>query len=458
MRTNLLDDLPDPPILSKVMIPQNESFVMLKMESVNDMETTESFKQLPAKGQSPEWVTEQLNETKRDDYSWREGTLPLYVYWRNEAAYTASRDAYMAFFTENGMGKKAFPSVQRLESEVIHMTLSILNGPPNAGGSFTTGGTESIFQAVKSARNRARAEGRVGSEARLNIVVPESAHPAFNKAAKYLDLDEIRVPIGEDYRVDVTALEAAITESTVLIAGSAPGFPHGVFDNIEAIGRIAEKFGVWLHVDSCVGGMLAPFMRRNGESIPPFDFEVAGVTSMSVDLHKYGYAAKGASLVLVRDESLKKYHRFDFDAWPRGSYSTETFLGTRPAGPVASAWAVMNVLGEEGYLEGARIIAETKRGLMAGIDNIDGLEVVRPTELSFLLYRSTDPGVDINAVGDQMAQRGWFVGRSVNPPAIHLMLNPIHAPIVDRYVGDLAEATDIVRKGGLKGVMDTDTY
>ncbi|NIA70439.1 aspartate aminotransferase family protein [Pelagibius litoralis] len=404
------------------------------------------------------WVDlkQQLEATKADDYAWKRGRLPLYVYWRDEELYQVARDAYSLFFIENGLGKLAFPSVQKLEREVIGMVLHLLQADEAAGGSFTAGGTESIFQAVKTARDHARAE-RPGI-GRPRIVVPQSAHPAFNKASHYLNMDVVRIPLGADFRADVAAMERAVDDDTIMIVGSAPAYPHGVFDPIEDLARLAMAKGVWLHVDACVGGLLAPFVRRLGYDIPPFDFAVNGVTSISADLHKYGFAAKGASLILFHDAGLQKYQRFKFSDWPRGTYATDTFLGTRPAGPVASAWAVINYLGEEGYLNIARTIMATRAKFAEGIAAILGLEVIEPSDLSFLLYRSVDPELDINAIAEKMAERGWFVGRCTEPSAIHLMFNPVHATIVDEYLEDLASVVSHVRRSGRVGVLDENTY
>ena len=330
-------------------------------------ETPPSRATLPLKGQPWDELAAQLESAKSSDYEWRRGRLPLYVYWVDEELHRISKDAYAAYFIENGLGRRAFPSVAKLEQDVLGMALDLLQAPPHADGSFTSGGTESIFQAVKTCHDRARAEGRIADGVRGRLVLPRSAHPAFSKAAHYLDLEATRVPQGDDFRADVAGMERAIDARTIMIVGSAPCYPHGVFDPIAALAAIAEKHGLWLHIDACVGGMLAPFMRGLGEPIPPFDFAVPGVTSISVDLHKYGFAAKGASLLLLRDGVLKPYQRFEFEDWPRGAYMTETFLGTRPAGPVASAWAVMNYLGHDGYRAIARTIIETKARLARGI-------------------------------------------------------------------------------------------
>jgi glutamate/tyrosine decarboxylase-like PLP-dependent enzyme len=415
-------------------------------------------KPLPQKGTPWPTLRRQLVEAKGGDYSWEEGRLPLYVYWLDEGLGQVSQEAASMFFMENALGRKAFPSVQQLQDEVIGMALSLFNAPAGAGGSFTSGGTESIFQAVKSARGLKRSKS--GDKLlRCRIVVPVTAHPAFDKAAQNLDMDVHRVPIGSDFRVDVAAMGAAIDERTALIVGSAPAYPHGVFDDIAALGELALARGLPLHVDACVGGFLAPFMKLNGEAIPAFDFSLPGVTSLSADIHKYGFAAKGASLILYRDAGFKAFQQFEFDNWPRGHYATETFLGTRPAGPVASAWAVMNYLGEAGYRRIAAVVSATRDRMIAGVDAIEGLRVVRPlSELSFVLYGSNDPAVDINAVADAMTARGWFMGRSVEPPAIHFMVNPVHAEAMDAYLKDQRESVQQVRSARAVGTMDTQTY
>ncbi|WP_051236939.1 pyridoxal phosphate-dependent decarboxylase family protein [Ottowia thiooxydans] len=417
--------------------------------------------QLPATGTSWKDLEVALQEAKASDYQWKEGRMALYVYWLDEQLAAVAKEASSLFFMENGLGRKAFPSVQKLESEVIGMALSLFHAPPSAGGSFTSGGTESIFQAVKTARSvkRAAQAAQGVDRARCNIVIPRTAHPAFDKAAYTLDMDVIRVPVLANFRADVAAMADAIDSNTAMIVGSAPGYPYGVFDPIAELSDLAVEKKLLLHVDACVGGFLAPFMKMNGSSIPNFDFALPGVSSLSADIHKYGFSAKGASLILYRDQALKQHQVFAFDDWPRGAYSTETFLGTRAASPVASAWAVMNYLGKEGYQKIASIVEETQQKMIAGVNSISELEVVQPhSELSFVLYRSRCSDVDINAVADCMDEKGWFVGRNVEPVAIHFMVNPVHAPVLERYLADLAECVTLVKTEKLVGVLDTTTY
>jgi sphinganine-1-phosphate aldolase len=413
---------------------------------------------LPQTGTAWPELQRRLLEAKAVDYRWREGRMALYVYWLDEELGRVAQESASMFFMENGLGRKAFPSVQQLQAEVIEMALGLFNAPADAAGSFTSGGTESIFQAVKSARGLKRAQAG-DATLRCKLVVPRTAHPAFDKAAQHLDMDVVRVGISQDFRVDPEAMAGAIDARTALIVGSAPCYPYGVYDPIDRLSQLAADLKVPLHVDACVGGFLAPFMKLNGEPIPSFDFQLPGVMSLSADIHKYGFSAKGASLILYRRQEFIEHQRFEFYNWPRGHYATETFLGTRPASPVASAWAVMNYLGSAGYRRIAAIVAETTKHLIAGLDAIPGLQVVRPlSELSFVLYKSTDSGVDINAVADELDRQGWFVGRSVEPVAIHFMVNPVHAPVVDRYLADVREAVQRVKRAGLTGKLDTKTY
>jgi sphinganine-1-phosphate aldolase len=344
----------------------------------------------------------------------------------------------------------------QMEEEIVRMALSLFRAPEDADGSFTSGGTESIFLTLKTARDHFRATRR--NAPRPAIVVPQTAHPAFDKAAHYLDIDVIRVAGLRDLRADVSEMWAAVDDRTMMIVGSAPCYPYGTYDPIGPLGELASARNKWLHVDACLGGFLAPFARDEGYPIPEFDFDVPGVTSLSADLHKYGFSARGASVLLYRSAQLKAHQGFHFSNWPRGTYATETFLGSRPGGAIASAWAVSQYLGRSGYRRLARKTLDAKQRLINGIEKIPGLEVLRPSDLSILLYRSLDSGVDINAVADALGRRGWFVGRTREPLALHFALNAVHAPVVDEYLSDLQAAVHQVRLSGKTGTYNDATY
>jgi glutamate/tyrosine decarboxylase-like PLP-dependent enzyme len=279
---------------------------------------------------------------------------------------------------------------------------------------------------------------------RPNIVVPDTAHLTFDRAAWYLGLQVRRVPVDAERRSDVAAMERAMDAETIALVGSAPNYPFGTVDRIAELGALAQARGAWLHVDACVGGFLNPFLERLGTPLPVWDFRAAGVTSISADIHKHGMAPKGASLLLLRDAGLKAHHRFESRAWARGTYAAHTAQGTRPGGAVAAAWAVMNHLGVAGYTDCARRILAARAAITAGIAAIPGLEAL-PGEHAILVYRSTDPGLPIGRIATALDARGWLVSRQVEPDGIHLHLNPLHAEVAEEYVADLRAAAEAAR-------------
>lgn len=400
----------------------------------------------PEQGAAPHDVFAEMESARRDDVDWRRGRLGLYVHYAGEDVLAVAKEAYARFFSENALGPKAFPSLKRFEDDIVAWTADLLQGGADSTGVVTSGGSESIFLALKTARDWARVV-RPGITA-PEIVAPISAHPAFDKAAHYLCMIVRRVPLRPDFRADVGAMAAAVSPATIMVVGSAPAFPHGVIDPIQDLAALALKRDLWMHVDACVGGFLAPFARRLGYPIPPFDFEVAGVRSMSADLHKYGFSAKGASVMLLAQKALRDHLVFEFDNWPRGKYASPTFAGTRPGGAIAAAWAVMRYLGTDGYLRLARAIMGARDRLVEAIGAIDGIHVVGDPDLSVIGFGSRE--LDIFAVAEQMTQAGWFVSTMSEPPGIHLgMPTMAHVPHIEEYLTDLAAAVAAVRSGGL---------
>lgn len=388
---------------------------------------------LPQQGSAWPEIEAQLRARAAGDVKWREGKSAIYVFNAGEDVEQVKKAAYAMFSEENGLGPMAFPSLAQMEREVVDFGLSLLNAPEGAAGSMTSGGTESIVMAVKAARDYARAQKR--SEP-FNIVTPFSAHPAFHKAATMMDLEVRRTPL-KDYLADPAAIEAAMDERTIMIVGSAPCFPFGLIDPIAELGALAQRKGAWLHVDACVGGYLAPFVRMNGADLPAFDFSVAGVSSMSGDLHKYGYASKGASTVLFRTEQLKNYMPFDAGPWPLGRMLTPTLAGTRPGGAIAAAWAVMQFLGVDGYRKKQAMVTEARARIEAGVKRL-GFEVLGAPQLGIVAF--AHPGADAFALLTNLHGRGWVTGALVEPKALHLMLTPIHLEAGARYLSDLEAA------------------
>ena len=399
---------------------------------------------IPATGAPADAILAALQARKQGDRDWRHGRLAVYFYWLDEELERVQQQAYLAYWTENNLGQRAFPSLKSLEDEVIAMALSLLGGGDKAGGTFTSGGSESIFLAMMAARNRARA--RRGTR-QPNIVLPNSAHLTFDRAAEALGMEIRRVPVGADLRADVVAMQARMDGDTVALVGSAPNYPFGTFDPIAQIAALAAQHGAWMHVDACVGGFLAPYVRRLGHDIPAFELSVPGVTSMSADIHKHGMAPKGASLLLVADAADREWHKFDSRAWQRGPYSAYTTQGTRPGGAVAAAWAAMNHLGDEGYLRCARLIMEAKAIMTAGIAAIPGLDILQPSDIGIFVWRASDPTLDIGKVAAALDAEGCMVGRQQEPDGIHLHLNPIHREVAGEYVEAVSRAVAAARGG-----------
>lgn len=394
---------------------------------------------LPEQGATWAETRAKMLEMAAGDVKWRDGKAAVYVFNAGEDVERVQKEAYAMFASENGLGPAAFPSLARMEREVVANGLALLHGPDGAAGSMTSGGTDSILMAVKAARDYARKVR--GVEGSLNLVLPFSAHPAFDKACRVMEI-EVRRTALKDYLADPVAMEAAVDDATIMIVGSAPCFPYGLIDPIAALGALAERRDLWLHVDACVGGYIAPFVRMNGEDIPPFDFEVPGVRSMSADLHKYGYCAKGASTVFFRSEDLKKHMIFEVGDWPAGRMTTPTLAGTRPGGAIAAAWAVMQVLGVDGYRDKHGQVTKAREIIEAGV-KARGFTVIGEPKLGILAFTRDD--VDCMAILGRLYERGWVTSATSQPRGLHLMLSPVHLSVADQYLADLDWATQAAR-------------
>jgi glutamate/tyrosine decarboxylase-like PLP-dependent enzyme len=402
--------------------------------------------QLPKTGLSRNEVLARMKERKARDADWKGARTWSLVYPAGPDVDAMLREANELYLFENALNPFRFPSLREMEVEVVSMSGHLLHAPEGFGGAMTSGGTESILLAALTARERARAEKGIERPA---MVVPWSAHPAFAKAAKVLEIELRQAPLGPDHRADVAAVEALLDANTVLVVGSAPNYPFGTVDPIPELAALAAERGISFHTDSCLGGFLLPFYERLGERIPPFDFRVPGVTTLSADVHKYGYCTKGASVILHRsDQTLKQHQLFFFDRWPGGAYASFAMAGARPAAPIAAAWAVMNHLGEDGYLRLATAVRDTTRKLRHGIEAIPGLRVLGEPVMSVFAFGSD--ALDIFAVGDVMDEKGWHLDRQKSPDALHLMVSPEHARVADGFLEDLRFA--VAHHGRSKGI------
>jgi sphinganine-1-phosphate aldolase len=397
----------------------------------------------PSRGRPADDLIEEIRSRRGDDADWRRGRTFSLVYNPSDPELERLQEGVaLEYLHENYLNPFAFPSLLRMEREVVAMGADLVHGNPR-GGKLTSGGTESLFLAVQVARDHAR---QVRGIAEPRVVLPGTAHPAFAKACHYLDVDEVRVPVGPDGRADVGATAEAVDDRTALVVGSAPCYPYGVVDPIPELAALAAETGALFHTDACLGGWLLPFLERLGEAIPPWDFRVQGVTSLSADVHKYGWCFKGASLLLHRDEDLLRHQYFLFDAWPGGLYGSATTAGTRPAAPIAAAWAAVMHLGEEGYLRLTAQVRDAAGRFRQGIAAIDGLRVTGDPVPGVMEIASD--AHDLAAVADAMDDRGWHLDRQQG--GLHAIVSPSHLGAVDEFLADLADA--VAGHGESRGV------
>lgn len=377
---------------------------------------------------------------------WESGQVSGAVYEGEPDHVAFLNQAYALHSQSNPLHLDIWPSAAKLEAEIVSMTAGML-GADAAGdaisGTVTSGGTESIMLAMRAYRGRGRAAGIE----RPVMVLPETAHAAFDKAADAFGIEQRKVPVTDGFVADVDAMAAAIDERTVVVVGSAPAFPHGLIDPIERLSEIARERGVGFHTDGCLGGFILPWAARLGHDVPPFDFRLPGVTSMSADTHKFGYAAKGTSVVLYRGEELRHHQYFTFTDWPGGLYATPTFAGSRPGGLSAACWAAMVAFGESGYLDATRRILEAAAEMKDAIRGIDGLELLGDP-LYVLAFRTTEDGLDVYRVMDEMTARGWSLNGLHRPACVHLCVTLRHtqAELPARFAADLAASVEAVRR------------
>lgn len=399
--------------------------------------------QLPPSGRPAQEILDQLTAFKQHDVAWESGKVLAYVYEPSLETKAVTKAAYSLYLIENGLDPTAFPSLLQLENDLIGMAINLLGGNDETVGSFTSGGTESIILAVKTARDYFR-------DKRPEIQVPEmivaeTAHAAFHKAGHYLGVKVVMAPVNrKTFRLDVDAVKERITNNTILLVGSAPSYAHGVIDPIEELAALALERDLLCHVDACVGGFYLPFARKAGYEVPPFDFQVPGVTSMSADFHKYGYAAKGASCVLQKNRALRRYQIYTCSSWAGYSIINPTILSSKTGGPLAGAWATFQHIGEDGYLKMVRDCQTAMAQCIAGIKQIPTLAVLGQPAMNMVAIRSNDPQVSVFAIADYMADKGWHLqvqlASSCGPEALHLSINPNNLPHMEELFQELKRA------------------
>lgn len=405
---------------------------------------------IPAKGMSRESVKGALEGARAQDFPWRSGKLYAYVFDGGAEVEAVGKEAYLAYLSENGLDPTTFPSLRTFENDLVDMARGHLGGDDAVVGNFTSGGTESIILAVKTARDHFRA-AHPEVTGTLEFVLPETAHAAFYKAAHYLDVRAVSTPVDlETFRADVGAMRAALTPRTFLVVASACSYAHGVVDPVGAIAAMAKEAGILCHVDGCMGGFMLPYFRKLGTPVEDFDFRVPGVTSMSMDFHKYALCPKGASVVLYRSEALRRFQLFACSDWTGYTMLNSTIQSSKSGGPMAAAWAVLQFVGEEGYLRYAKGLCEARDAMVQGIGAIPGLRVLGKPEMSLVAFTSDE--LSVFSIADEMKERGWYVQPQLkhgkHKANLHVSINPSNVPHTPGFLSALAESVAAVRAAG----------
>ncbi len=397
---------------------------------------------IPEGGSSFDDVMAALESFRENDVRWREGRAFTLAYNAGADVLAVAEEAYRRYATENGLNTHAFPSLQRLQADVVAIVNEWFRGGPGAAGFITSGGTESLLLAVKGSRERGRAERGI---TRPNVVMPTSAHAALEKACHYFGVESRRVAVRQDWRADVDAMANEIDDNTVLVVASAPQYPQGVVDPVADIAALAAQRDINCHVDACMGGVTLTYLERLGHPVPAWNFTVPGVTSISVDLHKYGYAAKGCGVLIHRTKALRSHHTYVTSNWLGGLYGSSGVLGTKSGGPWAAAWAVLHYLGDEGYLRVTRRAREACELLAAAVEAMPDLELRAQPDATLLAFGGRN-GLDVFAVADELWAAGWYVDRQGPPDSLHCTVNAVHDAVIGEFIAALRAAVETVKR------------
>ncbi len=402
---------------------------------------------IPERGKSRDDVIALMKDLKsKEESRWREGLVSGAVYHGDPEFIDFLNQVYAINSQSNPLHSDLWPSVNKFETEIVSMTADMLGGnsicdDEPVGGSVSSGGTESILLAMKTYRDWAMEEKEIKNP---EMIVPVTAHAAFDKASKYFNIKMVQVPVDDGYRADVKAVRDAITKNTAVIVGSAPTYPHGVIDSIGEMSELAREQGIGFHTDSCLGGFILPWARKLGYEVPPFDFELPGVTSISADTHKYGYASKGTSVIVYRSRKLWHFQFYKTTEWPGGIYYSPGFAGSRPGALIAVSWAALVSMGEAGYLEATEKILKTAEKIKKGINKIPDLEILGDP-LWVIAFKTRD--IDIFRVMEHMSKKGWNLNGLHKPACVHIAVTLRHTQegVADRLIRDLKESIDYVK-------------
>lgn len=430
---------------------------------------------LPQLGKENEWIRSELAklqimeagvdakvveegwENRDGQMVWKGGKVSGAVYHGGDDLSELLADTIKQFLVSNPLHPDVFPGVRKMEAEIVSMVLRMYNAPSTAVGATSSGGTESILLSCLAMREWAKATKGIHEP---ELIIPVSAHAAFDKAGDYFGIKVHHIPVDPVTRkVNVGRVARAINSNTIGLVGSAPNFPDGVIDDIPNLAKLAKRHNILLHVDCCLGSFLVPFLEKAGFQTEPFDFRVDGVTSISCDTHKYGFGPKGLSTILYRSAELRRFQYYVKTDWPGGVYATPTLSGSRPGSLIAGTWAAMMKLGESGYTQSCRDIVGAAKEIHTRIEReIPELFVLGKPIVSVVAFGSAANNVSIYDVGDHMSKKGWHMnGLGGDVPAIHIAVTRLTIPVVNEFVEDLKEAVKVARSSfsGKKGSMAT---
>ncbi|KAM6916019.1 sphingosine-1-phosphate lyase 1 [Xenentodon cancila] len=401
-------------------------------------------KELPSRGLSQSQVMDKIKEYETlNEVKWEKGCVSGAVYWGDESLTKLLVKVYGDFAWSNPLHPEIFPGVRKMEAEVVRMSCTLFHGGPNSCGTVTSGGTESILMACKAYRDMAHERGVRHPE----ILAPVSVHAAFDKAAHYFGMKLVHIPLDKKtMKVDMKAMKRAISRNTAMLVCSAPQFPHGIIDPIQEVAKLAVRYNIPLHVDACLGGFLIVFMTKAGYPLAPFDFRVKGVTSISADTHKYGYAPKGSSVILYSDKKYRQYQYFVAPDWQGGIYASPSVAGSRPGGIIAACWATMMYMGENGYVDATRKIISTARKIRTGICKVKGIFVFGEPEVSVVAIGSDV--FDVFRLSNALTSKGWNLNTLQYPSSIHICCTVLHTQpgVAERFIHDVTEQVAIIMK------------
>tara|TARA_Y100001970_G_scaffold196213_1_gene238584 strand:+ start:4292 stop:5863 length:1572 start_codon:yes stop_codon:yes gene_type:complete len=413
--------------------------VDLQNEFINNDIDVPLILDIPDNSMTENNIIERLNHLQKNDCKWKDGRAFGYIYHGGDDHSKLLNKAYEMYAHTNPLHTSAFLSTRILEAEVIRMTAKMLNGSNQVCGTMTSGGSESIILAVKSARDRFLS---INPTRKPEMICCNTVHAAFVKAAKYFNIKLIITKLDEEYRSNPELYSRNINKNTMMIVVSAPCYPYGVIDRIEDISEIAFKNNIWLHVDACLGGFLLPWLNDIGYNIPKFDFRLKGVTTMSCDTHKFGYCSKGTSVVLYKNADYRKYQYFCWSKWTGGLFASPSITGSRPGGLIAAAWTSLVSIGKDGFKRFAKQLMDTRNKLIEEINNIEELEVIGNPDMCVFAIKSISPNLNIFVLGDKLEYKKWFIERQQNPNSLHFTITLRHINIIDEFISDLKKSID----------------